>query len=99
MPKTDTPLKWVHFSTANHPDTWDTQEQGVIQFSTSFEAKKAEALFSRLERERGELIDLINDIHETAQLTKHGTIYATRSHLEIIENKAARLLAKLKETP
>ena len=96
MPKTDTPLKWVHFSTANHPDTWDTQEQGVIQFSTSFEAKKAEALFSRLERERGELIGALQIFLNTCDKAPPLDFI---SRIGIAGNYARALLAKLKETP
>jgi hypothetical protein len=46
------PLGWVHFTTPNHPDRWDTQEYGIIEFANAAEAKKAEALFNKLEAER-----------------------------------------------
>ena len=56
--------KWVHFTTANHPDCWDTQEYGVIAFVDNDEAKKAEALFNALQAEnaalRKELENIVN---------------------------------------
>jgi hypothetical protein len=97
MTKTsDTPLKWVHFSTASHPDTWDTQELGAIQFATSFEAKKAEALFSRLERERVELIEALQTIADELQQSNGGK-GPTGGLTTHIHGIARALLARLKE--
>lgn len=41
----------IHFSTPNHPSTWDAGEVGFIEFANNAEAKKAERIFNEMQAE------------------------------------------------